>query len=88
MAPEGEGKLVMEACQDCDEMRFEGLNGALRLVAPMIAQWHQLKLYLLLVDVLLECIRCFIVQRVFLYSESCHSHPVDHLLVCPNHFLL
>ncbi len=69
-------------------MRFEGLDGALRLVASVIAWWHQLKLYLLLVDVLLECIRCFVVQCVFLYTKSCHSHPVDYLFVCPNHFLL
>jgi hypothetical protein len=61
MAPEGEGKLVVDACQDRDEMLFEGLNGALCLVASVIAWWHQLKLYLLLADVLLECIQCFIV---------------------------
>ncbi len=69
-------------------MHSEGLNGALHLVASMIAWWHQLKLYLLLVDVLLECIQCFIVQHVFLYSKPCHSHPVDCLFVCPYHFLL
>jgi hypothetical protein len=40
MAPDGEGKFVMDACQDRDEMRFEGLIGALRLVVSMIARWH------------------------------------------------
>ncbi len=54
MALEGEGKLVVDACQDCNEMRFAGLDGALCLVASMIVWWHQLKLYLLLADVLLE----------------------------------
>jgi hypothetical protein len=27
-------------------MRFEGLDGALRLVTSMIARWYQFKLYL------------------------------------------
>ena len=83
MAPEGEGELVVNTCQDYNEMCFKGLNGALRLVASMIARWHQLKLNLLLTDVVLARIRCFIVHRVFLYYESCYSYPVDYLLVCP-----
>ncbi len=69
-------------------MRFEGLDGALRLVASMVARWHQLKLDFLLADILLERVRGFIVQRVFLYPEPCPSHPVDYLLVCPYHLLL
>jgi hypothetical protein len=88
MTPEGKGKLVVNACQDRNEMRFEILDGALRLVVSMIARWYQFKLYLLLADVLLERIRCFIVQRVFLYSECCHSHSVDYFLVCSYHSLL
>ena len=35
---------------------------------------------------MLESIRCFVVQRVLFYSESCDSHPVDYLIVissCP-----
>ncbi len=69
-------------------MRFEGLDGALRLVASMVAWWHQLKLDLQLADILLERVRGFIVQRVFLYPEPCPSHPVDYLLICPYHLLL
>ncbi len=69
-------------------MQFEGLNGALRLVASMVARWHQLKLDFLLVDILLEHIRGLIVQCVFLYPKPCPSHPVDYLLVCPYHLLL
>ena len=45
-------------------------------------------MYLLLADVLLESIRCFVVQRVLFYSKSCDSHPVDYFFVCPYHFLL
>ncbi len=56
MAPEGERELVVDSCQDCDEMRFEGLDGALCLVASVIAGGDQFELYLLLADVLLECI--------------------------------
>ncbi len=88
MAPEGEGKLVFDACQDRDEVRFKGLDGALRLVAFMVARWHQLKLDFLLADILLECIQGFIVQRVFLYLKPCPSHPVNYTLVCPYHLLL
>ena len=88
MAPEGEGKLVVDACQDQDEMQFEGLDGALRLVASMVARWHQLKLDFLLSDILLEHVRGFIVQRVFLYPKPCPSHPVDYLLIRPNHLHL
>ncbi len=69
-------------------MRFEGLDGTLRLVASMVARWHQLKLDFLLADILLERVRGFIVQRVFLYPEPCPSHPVDYLLVCTYHLLL
>jgi hypothetical protein len=54
MTPDGEGKLVVNACQDCYDMRFESLDGALCLVASMIARWYQFKLYLLLADLLLE----------------------------------
>ncbi len=69
-------------------MQFEGLDGALRLVASMVARWHQLKLDFMLVDLLLERVRGFIVQRVFLYPKPCPSHSVDYLLVCPYHLLL
>ncbi len=69
-------------------MRFEGLDGALCLVASMVAWWHQLKLDFLLADILLERLQCFIVQCVFLYPKPCPSHPVDYLLVCPYHLLL
>ena len=69
-------------------MRFESLDGALCLVASVVAGGDQFELYLLLADVLLESIRCFVVQRVLFYSESCDSHPVDYFFVCPYHFLL
>ena len=49
MTPEGEGKLVVNACQDRFEIRFESLDGAFRLVASLVAWWYQFKLYLLLV---------------------------------------
>ena len=88
MAPEGEGKLVIDACQDCNEMRFEGLDGALRLVSSVVARWHELKLDFLLVDIFFECIGRFVIQRVLFYSQSCHSHSVDYLLICPYHLLL
>jgi hypothetical protein len=54
MAPEGERKLVVDSCQDRDKMCFEGLDGALCLVASVIAGGDQFKLYLLLEDVLFE----------------------------------
>jgi len=88
MAPEGEGKLVIDACQDCNEMRFAGLNGALCLVSSVVARWHKLKLDFLLADILLERIRRFVIQCVLFYSQSCHSHSVDYLLICPYHLLL
>ncbi len=69
-------------------MRFESLDGALCLVASVVAGGDQFELYLLLVDVLLESIRCFVVQRVLFYSKSCDSHSVDNFFVCPYHFLL
>ena len=59
-------------------MRFESLDGALCLVASVVAGGDQFELYLLLVDVLFESIRCFVVQCVLFYSESCNSHPVDY----------
>ena len=65
MAPEREGKLVVDACQDYNEMRFAGLDGALHLVSSVVAWWHELKLDFLLVDILLERIRRFLIQRVF-----------------------
>ena len=64
MAAEGEGKLVVGACQDCNEMRFEDLDGTLRLVLSVVARWHELKLDFLLADILLERIGCFVIQRV------------------------
>ena len=54
MAPEGEGKLVVNACQDCNEMRLEGLDGALCLILFVVSGWYQLELNFLLADVLLE----------------------------------
>ena len=56
MAPEGERKLVVDSCQDCNKMRFESLDGALCLVASVVAGGDQFELYLLLADVLLESI--------------------------------
>ena len=88
MAPEGERKLVVDTCQDRDEMRFEGLYGSLCLIASVIAGGDQFELYLLPADVLLERIRRFVIQRVLFYSQSCHSHSVDYSLICPYHFLL
>jgi len=61
MAPEEEGKLVVDACQDCNEMRFAGLDCALRLVLSVVARWHELKLDFLLADILLERFRCFVI---------------------------
>ncbi len=54
MAPEGEGKLVGNTCQDCNEMRLEGLDGMLCLIMFVVSRWYQFKLILLLADVLLE----------------------------------
>ena len=88
MAPEGERKLVIDTCQDCDEVRFEGLHGSLCLIASVIAEGDQFKLYLLPADILLERIGRFVIQRVLFYSQSCHSHSVDYLLICPYHLLL
>jgi len=45
-------------------MRFESLDGALCLVALVVAGGDQFELYLLLADVLLESIRCLVVQCV------------------------
>ncbi len=56
MAPEGVRELVVDSCQYCDKMRFEGLDGAFCLVASMIAWGDQFELYVLLADVLLECV--------------------------------
>ena len=88
MAPEGERKLVVDTCQDRDEVRFEGLYGSLCLIASVIAGGDKFELYLLPADILLERIRRFVVQRVLFYSQSCHSHSVDYLLICPYHFFL
>jgi len=88
MTPEGEGKLVVDACQDCNEMRFESLDGALRLVLSVVSRWHKLKLDFLFADILLERIGRFVIQRVLYYSQSCQSHSVDYLLICPYHLLL
>ena len=65
MAPEGERKLVIDTCQNRDEMRFEGLYGLLCLIAFVIAGGDKFELYLLPVDILLERIQSFVVQRVF-----------------------
>ena len=54
MTPEGEGKLVINDFQDCYEMCLESLDGALCLVAFMVSWCYQFKLYMLLVDALLE----------------------------------
>jgi len=54
MAPEGERKLVVDTCQDCNEVRFEGLYGLLCLIVSVIAGGDQFELYLLPADVLLE----------------------------------
>ena len=70
MAPEGERKLVVDTCQDRDEMRFEGLYGSLCLIASVIAGGDKFELYLVPADVLLERIRRFVVQRVLFYSQS------------------
>jgi hypothetical protein len=54
MAPEGEGKFVVNACQDCNEVCLESLDGALCLTLFVVSRWYQFKLYLLQADVLLE----------------------------------
>jgi hypothetical protein len=64
MAPEGERKLVVDTCQDRNEVRFEGLYGLLCLIASVIAGGDQFELYLLPAKVLLERIRRFVIQRV------------------------
>ena len=69
-------------------MHFEGLDGVLRLNLSVVARWHELKLDFLLVDIFFECIGRFVIQRVLFYSQSCHSHSVDYLLICPYHLLL
>ena len=67
-------------------MVFEGLDGLLRQVVPMIVRGNKLECHLIQVESVLEAMRVFVVQDVEFGENAGGSELVNQGLVCPNHF--
>ncbi len=67
-------------------MVFEGLDGFLDQVAPMIVWGNKLDRHLVQIYGVLKIFRAFIVQDVEFGDNAGGSELVNQGLVCPNHF--
>jgi hypothetical protein len=81
-----EGERFVNAAEDRDKMGLEGLDCFLCNVLAVVLWRCNLVSHFILFYYALEIGGALIVQDVLFWPDSTLVKPVNHMLVCPDHF--